>query len=137
MDFSLLPTLKQKLIEAKQFSDIMEYFFDHFGDDPAIMNLSEPTRDAVLEQALAQSVKAEFAGKSGAVRLDMRLLQVRDHNFIHGGVTVAGRIGTVIYFPDIEMGLLALSAAPGSNETKFYRFRASPRPGAGTAPSVN
>src|SRR5262249_52225983 len=49
MDLSLLETLKDKLLHAKQFSKVWEYFLDHFGENPDFVALGERTQDAFLK----------------------------------------------------------------------------------------
>lgn len=132
MDLSLLATLKEKLQTARQLSDVCSYFFDHFGDKPEFMQLGEGTRDADLEQLL-QHIAAQLAG-GPAVLVATRLVRLAEHNFIHGGVQINEKLGNVIYFEDLHMGLLTVCWDPP--DTRYVRFRAQPVRPAPT-PSIN
>src|SRR5438105_2776274 len=44
MDLALLATLKDKLATATNFSEVMVYFFDHFGEEAEFMALGETGR---------------------------------------------------------------------------------------------
>ena len=61
----------------------------------------------------------------------LRLIHLPDQKFIHGNVNVNGRVGGVLYFEDVGVGLLAVSEPFPSDETKFARFTTRPyTPGA-------
>jgi hypothetical protein len=126
MDLTGLATLKERLIQAENFGTVWEYFLDHFGDDPAFIALGEPTRDAFLEAALTQVGKELFQGD---VQLaDLLLTRLPEHQFVHGGCTVNGRLANVLYFEDIHTGLLAIVMSMAPAETKLVRFTGRPLP---------
>ena len=56
----------------------------------------------------------------------MRLVRLADQQFIHGAVNVDGRAGGVLFFEDVQVGLLAVSDHFPSDETKCARFSAKP-----------
>jgi hypothetical protein len=120
MDLSLLATLKEKLLTAKDFSEVAEYFFDHFGDHPEFMNLGEPAEDGFLDAVLAE-VAAQLFGRSAVVN-DIRLIRLPEDGFIHGGFNVEGKFGNVIYFEGLHRGLVAIAWSFSPPETKYARF---------------
>jgi len=133
MDLALLATLKQKLVNATQFSDVFSYFLDHFGEQPDFMGLGERTTDPFVEAVLLQVGQTLF-GK--AVDLTgLLLVQLPEHQFLHGAATLGGKLATVIYFEDVHMGLIALDWS--AKETKFSRFRGQPLPRRNVVPSPN
>jgi hypothetical protein len=120
MDPSLLATLKEKLADATDFTDVWTYFFDHFGEDPEFINAGARGEHPFLASIIAQ-IGAELFGRKVRVE-NLLLTHLPDHAFYHGGFTVANRLGNVIYFDDVQTGLLAVIMSPASNETKFVRF---------------
>src|SRR5689334_3081874 len=98
MDLSQLATLKTKLLTAKNFGEVTGYFLDHFGEDPAFMELGEPIRDEFIEQVLAQ-VAGQIFQRMVVIR-NIRLVRLPEHEFIHGGFMVEGKVGTLLYFED-------------------------------------
>jgi hypothetical protein len=126
MDLSRLATLKAKLLTAQNFGEILGYFLDHFGDHPAFIGLGEPARDEFLEQALAQ-VAAQLFGKAVPIR-DLRLVRLPEHEFVHGGFLVGGKVGTLIYFEDLRKGLISVAWSLSPPETKYARFSGRPVP---------
>lgn len=134
MDLSLLDTLKDKLVHAEKFSDVLNYFFDHFGDDPAFIALGERTTDAFIEAVLQMVGKQLFGGN---VRLtNVLLTRLPEKQFLHGACTINGQLGNIFYFDDIQVGLLSVVMLLPSNETKMVRFTGRRQPPGG-APSSN
>ncbi len=126
MDLSKLATLKAKLATAKDFGDVLGYFLDHFGEDPDFLKLGQPTTDDFIEQVLGQ-VAGQLFQRSVLIR-DLRLIRLPEHEFLHGGFQVQGKLGTLIYFEDERKGLIAIAWSESPPETKFARFRGSPVP---------
>jgi hypothetical protein len=120
MDLSLLTTLKEKLVNAEEFHEVMTYFFDHFGDDPHLFEFGERVDHSLLE-AILQAVGEQLFGHR--VEVD-RLIMTRlpEYQFVHGGGFLGGKIMTVLYFEDINKGLLAVAWGGRTGETKFVRF---------------
>jgi hypothetical protein len=120
MDLALLATLKDKLVNAKNFSQVWEYFFDHFGEDAEFIAQGERARDSFLEAVLAE-VGKELFGRP--VRLtNLLLTRLADQHFLHGACAMDGRLANVLYFEDIRVGLLAVIASFTPGETKMVRF---------------
>jgi hypothetical protein len=123
MDLELLTVLKDKLVHATQFTDVINYFFDHFGEDAEFISLGEATRHVFLESVLAE-VGRQMFGNQVAI-MDLLLTRLPERHFIHGGGTLNGRVVTVFYFEDVAVGLVAV-ASPSSKETKLARFTGKP-----------
>jgi hypothetical protein len=128
LDLALLATLKEKLVAATNFSEVLDYFLTHFGHNPEFIKLGQGTTDSFLEQIIAQA--AGHILKGNALVASLRLMRLPEHHFIHGGGPINACLATVIYFEDITVGLLAL-ASPFSPNTELARFtgRKMPRPG--------
>jgi hypothetical protein len=123
MDLELLAVLKDKLVHATQFTEVINYFFDQFGEDPEFIGLGEATRHTFLESVLAE-VGRQMFGSQTAI-MDMLLTRLPEKHFIHGGGILNGRVATVLYFEDVAVGLVAV-ASPISKETKLARFTGKP-----------
>ena len=126
MDLSWLAILKTKLMTAKNFGEVTGYFLDHFGDHPAFLDLGVPTPDDFLEQVLTE-VAGQLFHKAVAIR-DIRLVRLPDHEFVHGGFMVQGKVGTLIYFEDVRKGLISIAWSLSPPETKYARFSGRPVP---------
>ncbi len=136
MDLEMLAVLKDKLVHAAQFADVINYFFDQFGQDAEFIGLGDATRHPFLESVLAE-VGRQMFGNQVAI-MDMLLTRLSEQHFIHGGGVLNGRVATLLYFEDIAVGLVAV-ASPSSKETKLARFTGKPlrRPTGLDKPSLN
>jgi hypothetical protein len=126
MDLSKLATLKTKLLTAGNFGDVLGYFLDHFGEDPEFMDLGEAVSDDFIDEVLAQ-VAAQLFRKNVRIH-DVRLVCLPEHGFVHGGFTVEGKVGTLIYFSEVHKGLIAIAWSVMPAETKYARFTGQPLP---------
>lgn len=124
MDLSRLEELKRRLVHEKDFMKIWGYFLDEFATELDFIKLGEPIRHENLELAIAQIGLQMFPRDGNVTRVG--LIRVPDHRFIHGNVNVAGRVGGILYFEDIRVGLVAVSEHFPSDETKFARFSTAP-----------
>jgi hypothetical protein len=125
-DLSLLETLKGKLLHAKDFNEVSTFFFDHFGDHPAFIALGERVEDDFLESILLQVGTQLFPGPIVLERL--LLTRLAEQGFVHGGFTLNGRLGSIIYFEDVRVGLIAVVLSVSPSETRLARFTGKPLP---------
>lgn len=117
-----LEILKQKLVQAEDFEEIQIYFLDHLGENNRFMQLGEVKRDNRLQRVLA--VIAQQALQTPIVAVQhLTLIYLRRYRFTHGSGVLNGYMGSVIYFGDIDVGLLTLTPFPPSTEeSKMARF---------------
>jgi hypothetical protein len=134
MDLTLLATLKDKLVNATEFSDVWRYFLDHFGEDPKFIALGERSSDAFLEAVLHQ-IGSQMFGQPVTLT-DLLLSRLAEHHFTHGGVLLNGHLANVLYFDDIRSGMVAVWMANPAGETKYARFSGH-RQRPGMNPSTN
>lgn len=116
-----LPTLKLKLVTATEFSDVLNYFFDHFGENEEFMGLGKADRHPLLEEVLAHSARAVLQ-TSLIVMKNVFIIHVPGYHFVHGAFQVNGNLANFFYFEDIDTGMMAMTPSPTSNETRFIRF---------------
>lgn len=120
MDLSLLATLKDKLVHAKDLADILDYFLTHFATDREFIAQGEPTRSIFLE-AIVKEIGKELFRKDVDVT-GLLLTRLPDHQFIHSGGMIEGKLITLLYFEDLQMGFMAIIWSERTNETKMVRF---------------
>jgi hypothetical protein len=120
MDLAKLVTLKEKLQHTDQFDTVWKFFLDHFGENPAFMAMGEPTEQPFLEAVFA-AVGQQLLGRQVKVH-HVRLIRLAQEGFIHGGALLDSKMANVLYFEDVQAGMLAVvwSMAPG--EMKYARF---------------
>ena len=121
MNIERLQELKQKLINEKDLSQIWLFYMDHFADHQDFTELGKPTHNDYLDVVLQKTCQQMF-GKAITIT-NLFLIYIAEHQFFHGPFQVEGRIGGVIFFEDIKIGLLAVSAEfPPTNAVNYSRF---------------
>ena len=121
MKIERLQELKVKLTQEKDLSKIWLFYMDHFADHQEFTNLGEPTHNDYLDVVLDKTCQQMF-GRAITIT-NFFLIYIAEHQFFHGPFQVEGRIGGVIFFEDIKIGLLAVSAEfPPTDAVKYSRF---------------
>lgn len=113
--------LKQKLTVEPDLSDIWLFYMDHFADHPEFTELGEPLYNEYLDSVIQKTCQQMFGR---AIRItDFLPIYIAQYGFFHAPFQVERRIGGVIYFEDIKIGLIAVSADyPPTDEVKYSRF---------------
>ncbi|MEH2027005.1 hypothetical protein [Nostoc sp.] len=121
MKIDRLQSLKQKLTNDADLSRIWLFYMDYFADQPEFTDLGEPVYNEYLDAVLQKTCQQMFAR---AIKItDFLLIYITPYRLFHGAFQVEGRIGGVIYFEDIKIGLLAVSADyPPNDVVKYSRF---------------
>jgi hypothetical protein len=120
MDLARLQQLKQKLLHEEKLAVVWSFFMDHFADHPEFIALGERAHHDFVEAVVAE-VGRQLFGADG-VASGLLLTRLAGQQFVHGGFTMGGRIGGVIYFEDAQIGLVAVVDRPPSTEVKYARF---------------
>lgn len=126
-----LARLKDLLQTADNFGDIVTYFFDHLTNDPVFVSRSKPVEHPLVMQAL-QTVTAELFkqdaladGKVEDVQVTkMVLLKLSKYPFYHGACFIQGRPVSILYFEDIDMGIVCTASTfPYMQFARFTCYR--------------
>jgi hypothetical protein len=116
-DLKQLDELKNRLTAAGSFADVMEYFFDHFGENPEFTALGKQVKSPFMN-AVVQRLGEQFLGPGVRVT-GKRFVLLKKQRFLHGAVQFDGRLAVLFFFKDIDMGLLCCQIGA---ESRFARF---------------
>lgn len=97
--------LKCLLLETRDLSKVQEFFFEEIAEAPWLLEISEQAANRALEDIVAFSA-TRLPGSPPIAR--MNLMRVSAYSFWHGALVVQGRLGIVLYFEDIQTGLLCI-----------------------------
>jgi len=147
MGGELLPELKRKLREEKQFSETWRYFLDHFAENEEFLTLGHPVEHDFLGAVVAQ-IAAQLYGPNVEVA-GVRVIRLDEEEFVHGAMFVGGRPGGLFFFENDNVGLACVCDGPPTNNNHFARItgispeqlrrlqRRTSNPPFGTPPSRN
>jgi hypothetical protein len=121
-NLELLAVLQQKLTTAEDFSEVMNYFFDHFAENDEFMDAGERTHDEQLDAILQKSAQS-LAGKNASYRT-LFAIRIAKHRFIHGACLVNGQMGNFFYFEKTLSGMMAVLSGDKSGMTHYTRIQA-------------
>ncbi|MFN7923354.1 MAG: hypothetical protein U0Q16_24850 [Bryobacteraceae bacterium] len=118
--------LKRQLAGAKKLDEVVTYFFDNFADNPDFHQVGYPREEIPrqLQDAVIHVVDALWEGKPVAMR--WMIIDIPTMGFMHGTIIMNGKLATVIWAPDILVGLLAITLDPASSRTTFARISITP-----------
>jgi hypothetical protein len=119
MKLEKLDQLKAKLQQEKDLSKIWLYYMDEFGDRPEFSDLGKPVRQDALLAVIAQVCQQIF-GKPTNID-DILTIYIKEYQFYHAPFMTNKHIGGVIFFEDINTGLIAVTSA-ASKLAKYSRF---------------
>ena len=129
-----LEILKQKLQTGKDFNEIVDYFYTHFGENLQFMNLGTGIDHELLRTVVAEVMQNVVKPtKTVAIVMQSRFIDV-DGNFIHGPVNFGDYLLSVLYFRDIDMGLVAVTQPGKSPMCLYCRFSVMPLKGKKSTP---
>jgi len=94
---------------------------DNFADHPGFTQLGEPSYNEYLDGIIHKTCQRMFGR---AVKItDFLPIYIAKYRLFHAPFQVERRIGGVIYFEDIKIGLIAVSADyPPTDAVKYSRF---------------
>jgi hypothetical protein len=120
MDIDRLKELRKKLVIEKELSEVWEFYMEHFADHGAFASFGKLAENKFLDEVL-KKLCAQLFGAQAEIG-DFLLISIADYDFFHGPFIVEGRIGGIIYFEDVNFGLIAVSESTTSDRVKYSRF---------------
>jgi hypothetical protein len=106
MDLTGLEKLKEIVATSKDLSAAFHYFMDHFGENETFLRLGKPKPHPLLEQLIAASAGQIL--RATLVVEQFFLIPIPKTRFIHGAGLVNRWPTNVLYFDDIQVGIIAI-----------------------------
>lgn len=130
INFERLDNLKLMLSHEEELADVWSYFMTHFADHEAFTDVGEAIRQPLVEKIIHIISQQLFNQTPN----NLLLIRLSDFNFLHGVFMVGNRTGGVIYFEDMQKGMIAVAENPPSQLVKYSRFTGQP---IGSSESLN
>lgn len=119
-DLSKINELRQILRTATALGEISDAFWDQVASEPAFTSAGRPVENPCL-RLVVERVAGQALERAPRVALTM-FIHIREHGFWHGCCLLGGKLCQVLYFEDIDRGLLTLAPGLLSEHTRFVRF---------------
>jgi hypothetical protein len=114
-------TLKQQLISSEDSSEIFDFFFQNFAEDPAFYDRGKISTHDILAKVI-QTTGKNFYGENCEIS-NYRMTKIEEENFIHGTCFLNGHITLLMYFTDLDIGIASVSM--GGARFNFVSLKAT------------
>lgn len=120
MTWSKLLELKEVLQNATDLQEPAILFWEVFASDHSFMAAGKPEAHSRLKDIIEQVATRALGSAQTAERLV--LIRLAAYQFWHGSCVLGEKMAQVIYFDDIDCGLLTILRNPLTGETQYTRF---------------
>jgi len=111
-----IETLKTRLLQDTALPRFWDYYMTNFAEDPAFRVMGSPCRNQAIENLL-RFVGQKVLGRDSALITDLLLIDLAEFHLVHGCCSLEGRLTCVIYFTDVEAGVIAVSMSADGQMT--------------------
>jgi hypothetical protein len=115
--------LKESLISTSEFSPVASCFFDlmgHLASQPDRMAMGERIIDEDLLGIFDVLVSKAFPDREG---FEMSLFEIKSSRLVHGSGTIGGMCIVVLFFREIDTGMVIAITNPRTSVMAYVRFR--------------
>ena len=117
---SKLSRLKHLLQTATDLREPSDYFWEELANEPGFMAAGSLATSSRL-QAIAERAATRVLGRAHPIGMTM-LLHIAEHAFWHGTCVLGTKMAQVMYFDDIDQGLLTILEDPVTGMTHYVRI---------------
>jgi hypothetical protein len=135
MKSNKLIKLKRLLQTATDLKEPSEYFWEELASDPAFMSAGKFGMNPRLQIIIEHAARHALGGEQTASMLMLR--RIPKFKFWHGSCVFGSKMSQVVYFDDIDQGLLTILENPMTGMTHYVRISTVQVEGAGGAVPVN
>ncbi|MFZ4536430.1 hypothetical protein [Propionivibrio sp.] len=120
-----LEKLKTMMANATDFSEPMYFFMDHLVTDNRFMGAGEISHDAKVAAmfgAVSEALYRQVDPNHKETARKLLICKLAAFNFYHGAYQIGKQMATLIYYPDVDQGMVAMASLTGSGLTVYSRF---------------
>jgi len=108
-----LNELKDIVMTEKDFSVIWNKFFD-LAENPSFLHRGKPTKHPILKKIIETIGSSIFPNQKISI-MHLMLQKVKGHKFVHGPFMINGHVGSLFYYDEINMGMMAIAKSGGTD----------------------
>ena len=125
MTYQHLAQLEHLLMHEASFEKTYSYFMDHFGVNPAFIDVGQKTSVPNIITMLGE-IARQFFQNEAIVMTDLLVIKVDKFNLLHGFVHVEGHLMVFFYCKKVNRGMACLQNML-SLTSKTHYFRITPQ----------
>ncbi len=115
-----LVTLKRLILSSAEPSEPLGYFSRHVAGNPQLEHASTPAASRMLMQVIQALLARHYGQSPPTVTPSLRFVQ--SHQFWYGDSLSGPHQAHLLYFDDIETGILSVMRSPESDVRDCLRF---------------
>lgn len=115
-----LVTLKRLILSSAEPSEPLGYFSRHVAGNPQLDHASTPAASRMLMQVIQALLATHFGQSPPTVTPSLRFVQ--SHHFWYGDCLSVSHQAHLLYFDDVETGILSVMRSPESDVRDCLRF---------------
>ena len=118
--------LKELLVTSVDLTEPLDYFLQHVITDPEIVRSSEPAASSLLLHVTVGLVERHCGEE--LVVLAPFFLHAPAYQLWHGGCHLGAYVTHLLYFDDVNTGLLSIVRPQDTGNADYVRFSVVSRP---------
>jgi len=117
-DLEAFDALKREFATTSDFAAFWNGFIERFASQDGFMAMGAPAEVEGMEILICRVTSRML--EQLVEPANTRLIKIAEAGFVHGSCMVDGRLCCVLFFEELEMGLLVLMSDSG--KTQYTRF---------------
>jgi hypothetical protein len=121
--------LRRRMVAATDLSEFHHYYVANFLERDEFRRMGRPLRGAQSDLIVRVCVEV-YLGRppQSVVAIQANLTEVPEFRKIYGALSLDGKITSVLYFEDLDQGLVTVIEDMETLDTEFMQFHLLPRP---------
>jgi hypothetical protein len=112
IDADQIVILKRRLRQDTNLDQFWKYYFDHFAEHPSFKTMGSPCCNEFVADRL-RLVGQKLFGQDRILLNDLLLIEIPEFGLIHGVCSLQGSLASVLYFPEMKIGVIAVTRPNG------------------------
>ena len=121
MNIAKIQDLKRRLAACTDFAIFWNFYFDNFAENREFLNKGRLMTGERPRQILAE-IALRVLGETSLALVNPMLVEHLESGAIHGTCMVKTKLMCILFFPDLDLGMAALSEIYGTGQTVYCRF---------------
>lgn len=115
--------LRRRMVAATDLSEFHHYFVANFFEDEAFRKMGRPLSVARAELFVRICLELYLDGPaSDVMAVQANLTEIPEFRLVYGVLSLEGKITSILYFEDLDQGLVTVIEDLETGDTAFLQF---------------